>query len=561
MNLPFRLPVVALFLASFLPASACIAQSAAHSHAAPDGVRGPVVSAAAGTIEGTQAGDLRIFKGIPFALPPVGPARWQPPHPMPRWEGTRKAAEFGPACVQLTPQLSNIYATGPMPMSEDCLTLNIWTPAKAHNAPVFFWIYGGALSGGASRDPLYDGSRLAAQGIVVVSINYRLGVLGWLALPELSSESAQGVSGNYGLLDQVEALRWVQHNIGAFGGDPANVTIAGESAGGLSVMYLMASPPARGLFAKAIAESAYMISTPELKDAAFGAPAAEASGVKVTAAIGAPTLGALRAMDAQKLTAAAAGAGFAPFGAVDGKILPRQLVDVFDRGEQAPVPLLTGFNSGEIRSLTVLAPKAPASAAAYESTIQAQYLDLANAFLHLYPSDNMQQSIYATTRDALYGWTAERLVRKQAALGQPAFLYFFDHGYPAAEALNLHAFHASELPFVFGDFSATPSHWPRVPDEVQERSLSDAMLGYWTSFARTGKPQAAGQPDWPSFGERGSYMAFQKTPAPAEHLLPGMYELNEEVVCRRRVAADVAWNWNVGLWSPKLPPPDPRCRQ
>jgi para-nitrobenzyl esterase len=163
------------------------------------------------------------------------------------------------------PQLSNIYAGNPMPMSEDCLTLNIWAPNKARNAPVFFWIYGGALARGSSRDPLYDGARLASQGIVVVSINYRLGVLGWLAHPELSKESPLGVSGNYGLLDQIEALQWVRRNIGAFGGDPANVTIAGESAGGLSVMYLLAAPPARGLFAKAIAESAYMISTPELK--------------------------------------------------------------------------------------------------------------------------------------------------------------------------------------------------------------------------------------------------------------------------------------------------------
>jgi para-nitrobenzyl esterase len=165
-----------------------------------------------------------------------------------------------------------------MPMSEDCLTLNIWAPVDARNAPVFFWIYGGALVGGASREPVYDGTQLANQGIVVVSINYRLGVLGWLAHPELSAESPTGISGNYGLLDQIEALRWVQRNIGSFGGDPSNVTIAGESAGALSVMYLMAAPSARGLFSKAIAESAYMISMPELKERKFGIPSAEESG-------------------------------------------------------------------------------------------------------------------------------------------------------------------------------------------------------------------------------------------------------------------------------------------
>jgi para-nitrobenzyl esterase len=187
-------------------------------------------------------------------------------------------------------------------------------------------------------------------------------VLGWLAYPELSAESPHGVSGNYGLLDQIEGLRWVQRNIGAFGGDPSNVTIAGESAGALSVMYLMAAPPARGLFSKAIAESAYMISTPELKERRFGSEAAEVSGTRLAAALHMPNLAALRAMDVHALADAAPGAGYAPWGTIDGQILPRQLVDVFDRGEQAPVPLLAGFNSGEIRSLRGLAPgSAPAS--------------------------------------------------------------------------------------------------------------------------------------------------------------------------------------------------------
>ena len=386
-------------------------------------------------------------------------------------------------------------------------------------------------------------------------------MLGWLAHPELSKESPLGVSGNYGLLDQIEALRWVKRNIGAFGGDASNVTIAGESAGALSVMYLMAAPPARGLFAKAVAESAYMISTPELKRASFGSPSAEESGVKLAAALQAPNIAEMRAMDAGKLALAAPAAGYAPWGTIDGHVMLRQLVDVFDRGEQAPVPLLAGFNSGEIRSLTILAPKPPEFPAQYESTIRDQYLDLAKEFLRLYPSDNMQESVFATTRDALYGWTAQRLVRKQTALGQPSFLYLFDHGYPAADILGLHAFHASELPFVFGTFSGTPPHWPKVPDTAQERSFSNAMIGYWSSFARTGRPQAANEPDWPSFGTTGSYMAFKKTPQRSDHLLPGMYEFNEEVVCRRRATGDIAWNWNVGLYSPRLPAPRPQCKQ
>lgn len=415
--------------------------------------------------------------------------------------------------------------------------------------------------GGASREENYDGAHLAGRGLVVVSINYRLGVLGWLAHPELSKESPVGVSGNYGLLDQIEALHWVQRNIRSFGGDPANVTIAGESAGALSVMYLMAAPPARGLFARAIAESAYMISTPELKKASFGSPSAEESGVKLADALHAPDIAAMRATDAEKLALAAPAAGYAPWGTIDGHVLIRQLVDVFDRGEQAPVPMLAGFNSGEIRSLRALAPQAPANAAAYEATIRAQYVDLADKFLRLYPSDNMPESLLATTRDALYGWTAQRLVRKQAALGQPAFLYFFDHGYPAADAAGLHGFHASELPYVFGTFDGTPPLWPKIPAAPQERMLSNAMIGYWTSFARTGKPQAHDASDWPAFSPSGAYMAFKEAPQPSDHLLPGMYEFMEETVCRRRATGDTAWSWNVGLWSPKLPAQQAQCKQ
>jgi para-nitrobenzyl esterase len=530
-------------------------------YSAAQEIPAPVVKAPAGTVEGQMHGSLRVFKGIPYSLPPVGEDRWKPPRPVPQWTGVKKALDFGPACFQPKAKLNNIYVTAPPPMSEDCLTLNIWAPADAHNAPVFFWIHGGALTSGSSRESLYNGARLAEHGMVVVSINYRLGVFGWLAHPELSRESPLGVSGNYGLLDQIEALQWVKRNISSFGGDPANVTIAGESAGALSVMYLMASPPARGLFAKAIAESAYMISTPELKHAAFGSPSAEESGVKLAAALHAPDIVALRAMDAATLTEAAPAAGFAPWGAVDGQLLLRQLVDVFDRGEQAPVPLLAGFNSGEIRSLMVLAPKPPASAAEYESAIRDRYLDLANRFLHLYPSSNMQESILATTRDALYGWTAQRLIKKQTALGQPSFLYFFDHGYPAEDTAGLHGFHASELPYVFATSARTPPLWPKVPDTPRETSLSAAMMGYWSSFARTGRPQAMNQPDWPSYGTTGTYMAFGETPQPSDHLWPGMYEFNEDVVCRRRASGDVAWNWNVGLFSPKLPPARAQCTQ
>jgi para-nitrobenzyl esterase len=504
-------------------------------------------------------GRLRVFKGIPYAEAPVGAHRWTAPTPLPRWKGIRDATAFGPACVQ--PQFNaGIYTMAPTPMSEDCLTLNIWAAADAHRAPVFFWIYGGGLSGGASRDPLYDGARIAAHGVVVVSINYRLGVLGWLAHPQLSAASPRGLSGNYGLLDQIAALRWVQRNISAFGGDPSNVTIAGESAGALSVMYLMVAPEAKGLFARAIAESAYMISMPELKKANHGLPSGEESGVQLAAALHAADIGELRALDAEKLTNAAATAGFGPWGTVDGQVLPEQMVTAFDKGHQAHVPVLTGFNSGEIRALTVLAPPVPASAAEYEKTIRDRYGDLAGEFLRLYPATDMKESILATTRDALYGWTSERLVRKQTALGLPSYLYLFDHGYPAADSVGLHAFHASELPYVFGTVDGTPPLWPKVPASPEEKALSAAMIEYWTSFARTGQPQAAQAPGWTPFGSTGAFMHFAEAPHPEEHLMPGMYELDEKVVCRRMAAGNLAWNWNAGLAAPPLPPETTRCQ-
>jgi para-nitrobenzyl esterase len=528
--------------------------------APPAAAQGPVVRAPAGAAQGQAQGPVDVFKGLPYARPPVGPLRWRPPQPLAPWAGLRSATAFGPACVQPGAAAQSIYAAdAPLPTDEDCLSLNIWTPKGAGDAPVLVWIHGGAFNNGSGREPMYDGTKLAERGVVVVTINYRLGVLGWLAHPALSAESPQGVSGNYGLLDQIAALRWVQRNIAAFGGDPARVTIAGESAGGLSVLYLMASPEARGLFARAIAQSAYLISTPELKTARFGETAAEATGAALAAKLHAPDLAALRRMDAQALTDAAAKAGFAPLGTIDGHVLPHQIVEVFDRGEQAHVPVLAGFNSGEIRSLRMLAPQPPTDATAYETMIRARYGDLAGAFLKLYPAADPEESVLAATRDALYGWTAERVAANQAALGLGAYLYVFDHGYPAADRAGLHAFHGSELPYVFGTAARLSSHWPRPPASAAERRLSQAMTDYWASFAKTGAPAAAGEPDWPAVGTGRAYMAFRATPQPGADPMPGMFELNEAVVCRRRAAGSIPWNWNVGLWSPPLPPPAEGC--
>ena len=544
-----RFPLLALALAAL-----AVAPAAARADQ-------PVVRAPAGAVRGVAEQGLQVFKGVPYATPPTGALRWKPPVEAPAWPGVRDAADFGPACLQPKPRAGNIYASPLKSMSEDCLSLNIWTPDRARKAPVLVWIHGGSLVAGSSSEGMYDGATMARRGgIVVVSINYRLGVLGYMAHPELSAESPEHVSGNYGLLDQIAALEWVRKNIAAFGGDPANVTIAGESAGGLSVMYLMASPRARGLFQKAIAQSAYMVSTPELRDPKFGHIPAEAMGAATAAKLGAKNLADLRAMDAETLTTAALAAGFQTFGAIDGKILPRQLVDVFDRGEQAHAPILAGFNSGEIRSLRVLAPPPPADAAAYEKEIRARYADLAEDFLKLYPSTDVPESVLLAPRDALYGWTAERLVAKQTAVGRPSFLYLFDHGYPAADAAGLHGFHAAEIPYVFGTFAKSPPAWPKNPDTPAEAALSAAMMDYWVSFARDGAPKAPGRPAWKPYGAERAYMAFVEAPQPGVHLRPGMYELNEAVMCRRRARGDTPWIWNVGVISPPLPPGVPQCR-
>ncbi|MEW6389671.1 MAG: carboxylesterase family protein [Pseudomonadota bacterium] len=520
----------------------------------------PVVVAPAGTVRGVvvDAGTL-AFKGLPYAAPPVGPGRWRAPAPAARWTGVRDAGQFGPACIQPTPGAPSVYSGEIGPTSEDCLTLNIWTPSARGRAPVIVWIHGGSLTSGSGSSALQNGARYAATGAVLVTINYRLGVLGYMAHPDLGNENPDGLSGNYGLLDQIAALKWVRANISAFGGDPDNVTIAGESAGALSVMYLMVSPPARGLFAKAIAQSAYMISTPELKAARHGAPSGEAAGVYVQGAVTAPSLAAMRAMDPQILTDKAARAGFLPFGAVDGAVLTRQLIDSFDRGEQARVPILVGFNSGEIRSLRFLAPPAPKTAAEYETGIRARYGDLADDFLKLYPASALEESVLATTRDAMYGWTAERLARSQTKAGQPSFLYLFDHGYPAMDQAGLHAFHASEIPYMFGSLDRVPPRWPKAPDAAEERALSDAMVGYWTSFARTGRPQAGGEATWEAYKPAGAYMAFRDRPMADTNLMPGMFALHERAVCRRKAAGDQPWNWNVGLVSPVLARPTPAC--
>ena len=520
----------------------------------------PVARPPAGPVRGTEADGLQVFRGIPYALPPVGAARWKPPTAVPAWRDTRDATRFGPACQQPGYPASSIYAETYSAMNEDCLSLNVWRPTAAKKAPVFVWIHGGNLVRGSSQQALFDGSALAKRGIVVVSINYRLGIFGYFAHPGLSAESADGTSGNYGLMDQIAALHWVKRNIAAFGGDPAKVTVAGESAGGLAVLHLMASPKARGLFDKAIVQSASLMNLPELKQTRFGTPSAEALGERVA---GGRSIADLRAIGGAELVELARKAGFASTAIVDGKLLSRQLIETFERGEQARVPVMTGLTAGEIRTMRSILPGLPDAATLdapkYEAAIRAKYGDLTDDFVRLYPAADVGESILAAARDGFFAWTSQRLVREQARAGQRTYLYYFDHGYPAADAGGMHAFHASEVPYMFGTIGQMTPLWPTIPDTPAERALSDAMVDYWASFTRSGTPVAAGQPAWPAHGRGGAYMLFAGTPRVATNFKPDEYRLHDRVVCRRRSAGNLPWNWNVGLIAPVTPPATKEC--
>jgi para-nitrobenzyl esterase len=545
--LRYLIPVLALCLA--VPAAAQV----------PVVVEGP-----AGSVRGSVEDGVRVFKGIPYALPPVGERRWRPPAALPRWQNVRDASAFGHACLQPPPQPTGLYTSSASPtFSEDCLTLNIWAPAGARSArspasqraphagmPVMVWIHGGALVGGTSAEPLYDGARLARQGIVVVSINYRLGLLGFLAHPALSAESPRRLSGNYGLLDQVQALRWVRDNIAAFGGDPRRVTIAGESAGGLSVIALLASPQARGLFSRAIVQSGYMPSYRALHEETLGLPSAEAAGAALATTAGATDAAALRAADLSALFRAGLATGWQPEPVIDGVLLNRQFAETFARGEQAHVPVLAGYNEGEIRSLLFLAPRAPDSQAAYVADVRRRFGARAPPFLAIYPGADPRADAMDSIRDGLYGWAAQYLVQQQAAAGQPAYLYYFRHSTPAERARDLAAFHASELPYIFGQVGADAAlgpNWPRPPLTRTESRLSDAMMGYWASFVRSGIPRASGEAPWPRYTARTrSYLDIDDRPVARHGLHPAAFAWADALVADRRRQRR-GWRLDIGF--------------
>jgi para-nitrobenzyl esterase len=458
-----------------------------------------------GAVEGTltNSDQVRAFKGIPFAAPPIGNLRWQPPQPAAKWKGVRPAKDFGSHCLQSAGYPDMIFHDpGP---SEDCLTLNVWTPANAKpgSLPVMIWIFGGGFVSGGTSENRQDGQFLARRNVVVVSMNYRLGIFGFFAHPELTAESSHHASGNYGLLDQTAALAWVQKNIAAFGGDPNNVTIFGESAGSISVSAQMASPLARGLFAKAIGESGGALGGPGL-----AAPSHETLEQRNVAfaqtAFNTSTLADLRKLSADDILHAATAKTTPPpprFGpGVDGYFLPDSVASIYAAGNQAHVPLLAGWNADEARDRATMAKTKP-TAASFAATAQTEFGDNAQKFLALYPATTDDEAFVSAgdfAGDRFIDYSTWRWLEAQATTGNaPVFRYRLDLGSPGDKNHKaiLGAFHSDDIEYVFGTLdSRAEAVW-----RPEDRKLSDQIGAYWTNFARTGDPNSSGLPHWPTY--------------------------------------------------------------
>lgn len=469
-----------------LPFKACLAAALAtlavglpsRASAAPTGTE-------SGLIEGVERDGVRAFKGIPFAAPPIGPLRWRAPAPPAPWSGIRQADTFSPICMQ-----PGAYPDDapPEPMSEDCLCLNIWAPADAsgERLPVMVWIYGGGLLNGTASTPLYEGDALARRGVIVVTFNYRLGAFGFLAHPELTRESARGVSGNYGMLDQIAALNWVQRNIAGFGGDPGNVTVFGQSSGAISISALMTSPLARGLFHKAIGQSGGLFEPLDVAPE-FRLEGAEQVGLAFASRVGATTLSALRAAPASEIVAKR----FNPQPIIDGYVLRETPYDALAHGRFNDVDLLVGSNAEE--GLSFLSGRS-VDATNLTDVLQEDFPGFIVSLIGpRAPADDRaaRAAFVAFESDMRFGWNMWSWAHLHAAATrQKTFYYRFAYSPAGHEG----ATHGAEMPYVFDHLGLSSANWSET-----DRRLAQVMASYWTNFARTGDPNGAGLPDWPAF--------------------------------------------------------------
>ena len=473
----------------------------------------PAINIAQGPLTGTLAADgkVRVFRGIPYAEPPVGKLRWQPPQPAKKFHGTFAATDYGHRCMQSNPFQDMVFHDPGQ--SEDCLSLNIWTPATAQNGsqpavklPVMVWIYGGGFQAGTTSEARQDGQFLARRNVVVVTLNYRLGIFGFFAHPALNAESTRHASGNYGLLDQAAALAWVKANISAFGGDPANITLFGESAGSFSVSSQMASPLSRGLLAHAIGESGGAFSSTGLPYPALAQAEAEDARFAQDA-LGTAKLKDLRKLTADQILAAATSntnhhPRFGPD--VDGYFLPKSVDAIYAAGEQAHIPTLAGWNADEVREAVLKAPT-PVTAASFQADARTRYGADADAFLAAYPATTDEQALRSAgdlADDRFIAFSTWRWLEAQVKTGQaPVYRYRFD--LPAPQS-TYHpgglAWHSDDIEYVFGTLDSRPGATWRPAD----RSLSDLIMSYWTNFARTGDPNGSDAdgkplPAWPRY--------------------------------------------------------------
>jgi len=453
-----------------------------------------------GSVSGTAVNDpgVRAFKGIPYAAPPVGDLRWRAPQPAAHWEGVRKADQFGANCTAgggaggRGGKGKAAAPTGPAP-SEDCLYVNVWTPAKAagDRLPVMVWTYGGAFTGGSGAEARYDGESLAKKGIIVVTYNYRLGLFGFLAHPELTKESGHNASGNYGMMDFAAVLRWVQKNIAAFGGDPRKVTIAGESAGAILVASMVGSPEGKGLFQRAIAQSGAWMGLSITKMRTL--EQAEEVGKR---AAGTHSIAELRAMStqevAQNVTGVQAGV------VVDGWMVPEDQSLTFLKGKQNDVDVLIGSNQDE----GTFFGGPPASAETAKTRARQTYSDLADDFLKLYPAGTDAEagaSALMRSRDET-GWHQRTWAQLTVKRGKKAYLFYFTHVPPGNGARG--ATHTAELPYMFNNPPANGS-WTDV-----DHKLADMMSSYWANFIATGDPNGKGLPAWQAYSAKNDSQAM-----------------------------------------------------
>jgi para-nitrobenzyl esterase len=459
-------------------------------HCAP--VVADPVDTAGGLLEGVQEGGVTVFRGVPFAAPPVGNLRWRAPEPAAVWNGVQRADRYAPIC----PQDGAYPPESPAePMSEDCLYLNVWVPEHrpGERLPVMVWIYGGALQNGSASTPLYSGEQLARHGVILVTANYRLGVLGFLSLDELRRESARGISGNYGLLDQIAALQWVHRNIAAFGGDPGVVTVFGQSSGAISVSALVASPMAHGLFQRAIAESGGLFEPIELADG-FSPSGAEAAGRRFAARAGATTLEQLRNLPSRELLKVPFDANFV----VDGVVLKESPFDAYRDGTQNDVDILVGTNADEGE---LFLAKHPVTRANYKEVLTADF-SAPLVWLACPSPGNSDAEARAVTSafegDMRFRWDMWTWAQLAAAHGtKNAYFYEFAHTPPDVQGNRYHglgATHGMEMAYVFQHPEAIAGDWTDV-----DRHVSAIMSAYWTNFAKTGDPNGPGLTRWPTF--------------------------------------------------------------